>query len=281
MAITVYDNLVGGDRQTRTLDGREITKKIIVEGIPTSLYGDEKINYAIDNCGYVEGDLHGDYTNAKLVRFNARAIDTATVEIELIYAETNTDVTVAISTNRYQIDTNVDAEGNLLEVSYTYPADYELDETLRGKTLSKSPTLPKEMNEVVVTLTRTETITSGEIIVKALTYIDTLNLDGWTVSGAIAGTWKCEDISGTSNGDGTYDVTYVFAARKHIQLGSGEYVSGFSFDMFYRDERTGEPPADVVPYVELVAGVPDTAPGGIKQGQLIYPYANFNNIISI
>lgn len=282
MAVTVYDNLVDGDRRIRTLDGREITKKIIVDNIPLDLYGEQKNDYAIDNCGYSVGDIHPDRENAVLKRIESKSISPLSCELELTYIEMDTNFDITISSNTYQVETNIDYQGNLLEISYTYPDDYILDESLRGKTISKSPTVPKDMNEVIMTITTTKAITSDEIINLAIEYKDTLNLAGWSVRPlALQSTWKCNDISGVSNKDGTYDMTYVFSARKVIPISETNYISGFSFDLFYRDERTGEPPADVAVYTQLIAGVPDVAPGGIKKGQKLYPNKNFNNIISL
>ena len=283
----IYDNLIDGFRQLRTLDGREFTKKIIYDNAILESYDGDKLDYAINDCGYVKGDTF-EYTDendntkiAKLVRLEGKALTPTTCEIELTYRNSDTEFTVDVSSNTYQIDSNVDYQGNLLEISYTYPSDYELDTALRDKTISKSPTVSKDMVETIVTISHNRVITASEIIVMSLLYTNTLNLENWSASAAPAGTWKCVDISGTSNGDGTYAMRYVFAARMQLYVGENTWASGFSFDMFYRDERTGEPPADVVAYTELVNGVPNVSPGGIKKGQVSFTYSNFDNIVSL
>ena len=284
MAIIVYDNNINGDNQRKTVDGIEITKKLIVDNIPNDLSGQLRTNYAIEYCGYVIGDTHdidfdGEYPVLRSI--DGKALSSEQVEVTLTYFLPYQAAQISISTNSYQVDTNVNYDGTLLEVSYKYPDNYMLDNKLRGEVISKSPTVTKEMNEVVMTITRTETTDYNAIATKAIMYNNTLNLAGWTVRpGDGQGIWMCTQVDGDDNGDGTYNMTYVFVARKVIPYGVG-YLSGFSFDLFYRDERTGEPPSDVVPYTVLVGDEPDTLPGGIKQGQLLYPYAQFNNLITL
>lgn len=289
MAIQI-NNIVGSERQTRTLTGTEITVGIIVSEISTELAGHAKLDWVLNNIGLTYGDSHPDYPEAKLSRIDIKALSHDTAELEVTYIHSISQILVNISTGLYQIETNkstqehaLNGPDDLIKIAYKYPDDYELDDNLKGKVISKSPTVPKDSHDAILTLTREETTTYLTVLGKVELYVNTLNESGWTVDPlAKEGTYKCVDINAQYNNDrGTYTVNYVFA-RRPVVFKNSDFQSLWDVDVYYRDERTGEPPSDVVLYSSVDdSGVPVPSPGGLRHNVPIYERKNFNDIITI
>ena len=281
-----HDNIIDGDRQTRTVTGTEITRTAIMSEIP-DIDGVYKTNWAIENCGWNYGDPHPAYPNAKLSRIDASAVSSDSVKLEYTFTENLSSVEINVSSMTMQVDTNKDKDGNLISVVYKYPDDYELDASLRGKVIAKSPTLSKDIHLGILTIRREESVTWSDILNRQDDYQNKLNQLGWTLHPfAPEGTYKCLDISGDyQSGTGTYIITYTFARHPVIISGFLNYTKDKSFfddDVYYRDDRTGEPPPDVMAYDGLNDdGEPNTLPGGLINGIRKYETANFNGLIVI
>lgn len=286
------NNTIGNERVTKTLTGTEYTVGLMIYDIPIGLQGWVKTTYVLENIGYAYGDSHPANENARLSRIDVRALTHDTAEAELTYFETFSLMQISISSVPYQTETNkyyinpkspTNEEQALIQIAYKYPDDYELDTNLQGKVIQKSPTLQKEMFDTLMTIQREEAITYLDIINRKETYQNKLNLYGWTLDMTAAdGYWKCLDITGDKNPSGTYNMTYAFARRKTHYFGSLEFRNQWDIDAYYRDERTGEPPADIVAYNDLdYNGIPDNPPGGLKLGIPIHKYIQFNGLISV
>lgn len=281
------ENLIGSERQTRTDFSIEHTVGVIIHGIPDWVRQEGKINWAINNSGYFFGMEHLDNPLARLARIDCKAISTDAVEMELTYIQNIGQIQVNISTQLYQVETNKTAKrkipSELIKVAYKYPSGYELDPKLQGKIISKSPTVPKDSHDAILTLTREEVTTYEALLAQVETYANTLNLAGWSIDvSAFGGTYKCIDINAQYKPDTrTYIVTRSFARRQIIRLPDDAWVPGWDIDLYYRDHNTGEPPSDVVAYASVDAsGVPDVLPGGIRIGIPIYEQKDFNGLIS-
>lgn len=277
----VVENTIGSERVTQTLTGVEYTVGLMVYDVPV-MQPYLKTQYVLDNIGYAYGAPYPGNELAKLSRIDARAVAHDTYEVELTYTYYKDGYQVSISSQVYQTETNKDDSDNLVTVSYKYPDDYELDTSLQGKVISKSPTISKDAHDIIVTITREETTSHIDIIEQADSYVNTLNNSGWTFHpSAYQGSYKCLAINGEMNESGTFTKNYIFAYRRPIYAGDLVFASGFDVDMYYRDERTGEPPADVVAYSSIVGGVPDPSPGGLKTAVSIYKKKDFNALISV
>ncbi len=287
------ENTIAGERQTRTLTGVEITMGITVSQIQ-GIAGYAVTDWAINSCGWSFGDSHRDYPECKLSRIDATAIASDTVELELVFVQNLSETIVNISTSLYQTETNkfvaksageaafqqLYGSDNLITVAYKYPDDYELDTDLQGSVIKKSPTVPKDSHDAIMTITREETLTYQQILDKITNYVNTLNTIGWSFDPyAPTGAYKCIDVNGQYNAqNGTYMMNYVFAYRP------ANFVQGttqWDVDLYYRDERTGEPPSDVVAYASLSGDEPDPSPGGIRLGVPIYERKHFDGLITV
>jgi hypothetical protein len=290
-------NTISSERVSRTATSVEITNGIIVNNIPSDIYGYAKVNWAINYAGLYYGMPHPDNPQARLGRIDAKAITSDCVEMELTYIQNLTEIIVNISTQLYQTETNravyragaginpLDGPHSLMKVVYKYPENYQLDEKLRGKVIEKTVTVPKDSHDAIITIQREEDTSYPAVIAQINTFINTLNELGWSFEPmAWAGTYKCIDISADyNNKTGTFIKNYAFA-RRQVSLPdpeNGIYTlrSGWDVDLYYRDHNTGEPPADVVTYTSIDDGVPNPSPGGVRLGVPIYPIANFNDLI--
>lgn len=277
----VIENTIGSERVTQTLTSVEYTVGLTVYDVPV-MQPYLKTQYVLDNIGYYYGASYPGNELAKLSRIDARAVAHDTYEVELAYIYYINGYQVSISSQVYQTETNKDADDSLVTVYYKYPDDYELDTNLQGKVISKSPTISKDTHDIIVTITREENTTYTDIIEQADSFVNTLNESGWTFHpAAYQGAYRCLAINGEMNESGTFVKSYVFAYRKPYYKGGLVFASGFDVDMYYRDERTGEPPSDVVEYASIDGGEPNPSPGGLKVAVPIYKKTNFNQIITI
>lgn len=134
-----------------------------------------------------------------------------------------------------QVSTNLDREDQVVTVSYTYPADYLPDPSLRGETVEQGGTITYlEPNTVLVVRGRLGSARAW-MIVKGLQG----KTNGASFVGGAIGTWLCTsararpvDVTGTP----VYDIEVEF---QYAPKGWKPWVT-------FRDPNTGEPPPDLV-----------------------------------
>jgi hypothetical protein len=163
--------------------------------------------------------------------------------------------------------TNLDKDGNIITVSYTYPDDYKYNPELASKEFTTSVLVDKLVPETTLTITRQEQITGKQLTTKSLTYAGTVNESSWELAGTGPRTWICSGITGISQDNGaTYTVRYSFVYRpeksiKNPDTGAITPRQGWDREVVFVDPQTNEPPSDALPDVFK-----------------IYPETNFNSL---
>lgn len=134
-----------------------------------------------------------------------------------------------------QEESNVDINGNIVSLSYTYSNSRRgINPELAGTTQTASEPIPvfKPQSEYVVRINKATNPTSDSIA-----YVGKVNSNNGFIVASDAGKWLCTAIRGTSSDNGsTWDVTRVFQYN----------VEGWNNRLIlYRDDTTGKVPADV------------------------------------
>lgn len=226
MATWHTDIDAGGARQLK--DGRwEYERVGIAEGVAG--IGHAKHRNACDTPGVPSiGDLHPDDPDAVLEERVPSIIPghTSDFRITLIYRtppDVNPRITIGSSLTEEEADTDVD--GNLMELAYT---------DKNGNEKKQNVTLPNDVGLSTIVIDTVENESPGA---KSRNYVGRLNLAGWSLDGgAAAGTWKCEEITGTSDdGAVTWHVHHAFAYK----------ADGWHKNAGWLDPTTGRMPDDI------------------------------------
>jgi len=227
MAI-LYKDLIEGNEATLSSDGWQFTRTAIVDGV-VGVTGYAKLFYAtnlmISEGAYI-GAPHPAWPSATLRQINPIAIDNDTVKFSLIYRD-NPTTRITGTSSLSQEQTNIDSDGDPIELTYTYPADYKDPNTgaassLAGKEVKQGGTVMKYIPEISFSYTRSENeISHGSngmsLIARQGQYVGKVNKDSWILGGFVQfpGTWMCTGITFDSQDNGlNYDVTYSFAKRR-------------------------------------------------------------------
>lgn len=173
---------------------------------------------------------------------------------------------VNFSTAGTMEQTNVDANGNVLTVEYTYPEGYPESQRI-GTTEETGAIISKFVPEVTLDIARTEWgptygWTAGYdishiIAIKKYNYEGKTNANSWypipggssiPVDMQYPASWLCTGINAVTNDSGvTYDVSYSFSYRKRrlITIGATQTtVNGWDTIYSFIDPSTGRPIPD-------------------------------------
>jgi hypothetical protein len=218
---TVSVDIVDGGSGKLTVDGWELTRIATVSGLTGT--GNARLIEAVAAVAAVTGNIgsaHPGYAYALLESFQPEHLSTNVVKVSCVYktldpADDVNYAEIEVGTSLEQVETNKDTDGNLITVSYTYPADYKLDDKKRNQTITQSGTVSTSAPKSSIVYSRRETGSPGS---KSREYVGNVNAAGWQLDqdspGADARTWKCMSIVGRSQDGGvTFDVTYVFEYR--------------------------------------------------------------------
>lgn len=214
MAI-VKDDILEGCRGERDVYGwTEIERIIIVSEINLATTGwVAKVNVAIAAAGIAMRDAHPDVDYVYLRKISPVGLANNTIQLNCLYTRYSLSLlkrrennTIEVKGGLIQANTNKDYQGNELGyLSYTYPA-----------TDPEKPSIVGAKQKIIVPVSKPIVIWNKFKIEnespedKALEYVGAVNSSIWRSKPAR--TWRCEDISGTSNDSGnTYEVLYSFA----------------------------------------------------------------------
>ena len=258
MAVT-YIDLVDGDSGKQTIEGWELTRMAIVTGVTGD--GHAKIYNAANELPSI-GSAHPTISSIYLREIIPESLDANTVRFRLVYGIPKYPImqprlnTVEVGGTLNQLQTNKDADGDIISVGYTFPSDYKLDPNLQSKMVNTSSLVNKLAPQHSIVYSRL-IFNNPQFI--ARNFVGTVNLGGWYLDGgAAARTWLCTGIVGRSNDDGiSFTTTYSFQYRDET----------WDSVVVFIDPNTGAPPDD------LVTGT------GIKSYN-IYPIRNFDLIFS-
>jgi hypothetical protein len=156
-------------------------------------------------------------------------------------------LSIKISTNLQEVDSNLDKDGKVVFTSYTYPSSYPADPALAGLTVSQGFLIPKKIPDTVMvfryTYTSTGTPSPTALIINfSQTFVGTVNATAWPVlsfpsNAAINAprTWLIESCDAESRDGG---VTYEVAVSYHFRPQTWDFLVVF----IKRDD--GKPPTD-------------------------------------
>ena len=163
-----------------------------------------------------------------------------------------------------QVETNIDAAGNPITVSYTYPSDYSLDPRKAGKTFPQGALVPTDVNEPVFTIkfmvvpgllsffTAAIPLPAGVTVdpYRTMSATEWISLLSWYYTGKVnnasyligvilgqARQWKITKVSGVSKDGGrSYEASMSFQLR----------VPNWDTQATFINPDDGKPPADLV-----------------------------------
>lgn len=240
MAIINWD-LVDGDTAELTRDGWSATRIATVSEL-TASYGYEKIGEAVDAISIPIGTIHPYYYNSALQSISATSVSSDVVTVALTYEPVlSVPYDIQISSSANSAQTNKDKNDTVIEVSYTYPSDYDGDPLKVSKTETVGKTVDTRIPTSTITISKREVITGGNLTDLSQQYVGTVNIAGWNIRPSDpARSWLCSSITGDYFGlyiqAGTeytvYDTQYVF----EYQYG------GWDTEVVFLDPATGEPP---------------------------------------
>ena len=244
MAIEV--NLIQGNNARLTQNGWEnVSMVAIVTGVAGN--GDEKVfNAYLELVAYgVDiGDAHPTITTAILTSIELVSETSEDIRLLLSYVETRLAATeTVIGATLTQEQTNLNAAGNDITVTYTYPENHPVPE-LAGRTETVSKLIDKQIANVAMTLTKSVTtingspVTADSIITFAKFFVGKINTDNWDLRpDDDKKTWLCTGITGVSrNGGMTYDMDFSFEHRSDT----------WDTTVLFIDPSNNNPPSDLV-----------------------------------
>lgn len=245
MTATLLDNIVDGSRARESREGwQEVERIAHVVGLSES--GQAKFEEALSVTGMPAcGDRHPTIADLLVDERSVTMTGPSTAEVRLTYrAVLDTDMStedgtlslsapqITVGTTVRQVETNHGVNEIPLDVGY---ANYKLfGDTQENQTATASVYLPVP----TLTVTRRE---SGCPAWKSRIYSGTVNSGAWSLDPeAEARQWLCLSITGTSNGDGTYEVTYQFE-----YAGAGTTTGNWDTEVRWRGSN-GKIPTDLV-----------------------------------
>ena len=164
---------------------------------------------------------------------------TTAAYVDCIYvarAEEETKFTFYIGASLTQVETEKDIHGNLIQVSYTYPADYPYATYLQSQTVTTGAKVTVMQPEL--TLVAVGTLQRDFPHYEAAQWIYRTNSTAW--GGASAGRWLCADVQSELHDYSTSPTTYKF--RFTFQYNP----HGWNPSVRFIDPNTGQPPPDLV-----------------------------------
>lgn len=215
MATVTVDIIDGHGLRKSAENGYETDRIAIVTGVTGD--GSARLYNAVNTTGVPAiGDAHPDIAVAHLRSIDARPKDSDTVELVLKYRESTSthislkdDPEISVGASVSQIETNKDADDNVIAVQYTYPSTYTKREEYAGKTHDQGGLVSRLMPQRTYTVRKRLSATASQIEATNDIYQGKVNAFAWR--GYQPRTWLCVGISGQSNDGGqTYAVTYQF-----------------------------------------------------------------------
>jgi hypothetical protein len=246
MSLAVVLDIVDGSRAEYSLsNGWTFTRIAKVTGVTGD--GNARLASAIEATGMPSlGASHPVKAVAKLQKMSCAGESGEIYEVELYYAQRfggsestypalGEPPVVEVGSSLSQVESNLDYQGNIISVSYTYPNDY-YDSRFApggvGKTLTQSVPVARLAPEGSLVFRLTE-LYSPESMIE--TYQGKLNSQEWR--GKAEKTWLCSEISGfTSDLGASYKNRYVFQYRS----------DGWDTRVVFNSPDTGRPPHDLV-----------------------------------
>jgi hypothetical protein len=242
----IHIDIVDGHTGRYTSKGWEnVTRIAKVAGLTGD--GDAKITAAITaligsaDCGDI-GEPHPAIPELAIVAMTPTAITPSAVEVRIEYGleEVGDDpdsdnIDIEVGSALQQVETNKDAAGNAITLTYTYPAEYAPDARKAGQAITQGALVSKDETTISLVITRTE---STRPTAKAREWTGKVNSVAWSMDPAAAvGTWKVRSIVGRSANNGrTWKVTYTFEWR----------AGGWASKALFINPDDGKPPTDLV-----------------------------------
>ena len=263
--MAIIHNLVSGNASSTSQYGIQITTSTLVTELQNTS-GTVQLDAAISQVGIGIGTRHPDFPIYTCIDISAQSAGPNEVEITYTWEYRFPEIRYEISGNIISEQTNIDADGNVITSSYTYPASYTENPELAGEEFTTSILVDAYVPETVISITRQEYIppvTGLALIEKSKIFTGTVNTGGWLGMAAYAHTWLCTGISGSSQDNGiTYSVRYTFAHRRERLTRSGgvtRIIGGWDKEVVFIDPRTDQPPEDAT-----------------SETYNVYPEADFN-----
>lgn len=261
---TVTTDLLSGQLLAEEYEGalRTLQTTVRVSGLTST---DHSILFeALEAAGVpAVGSSPDDHPNLVLVRRTPRLVDgdNRTVDIDLEYvakADSQRDFVFSGSWSLKSYQTQKTPIGAPLAVSYTYPADYQLNSELQGQTVTQGVDL--NVNIPVFELSATGIIAVDYPHYEARSWVMHLNSTPW--AGGQIGRWLCTNVEfKLHNADlDPHEYMFTFSFQYDPMGWQPEYV--------FIDPNTGRPPADVIYNIG-------------RKRLLWYPYRDYNRQFTI
>ncbi len=208
MTVEIIDDLLAGAKAKQTRDGWTATRLAMVRGVTGS--GSAKVFNAVMELFTAEnitiGTPHPDIAGIEVDSIDPVAVTTSDINLRIEYAvpkrEDSEELLIESGANSVQVQTNVDINGDLLEVEYPNAPP---DEQIKVMLISVGRAHP------IRTYTRRENFDPSDL---ADTYVDTVNANA--IFGQPPKEWRCTSILGRSNDGGqTFETTYSFERKKN------------------------------------------------------------------
>lgn len=224
---TIHYDILKGARGEYSVEGYRLERVVIVEGVTGQAY--EKLPNAVQelvNDGIYIGKVHPADSSAHLRSIVPESITGQKVRLRLAYSQPHSQYEQPRSGQtliRYdarvsQERTHYDKDGNLLEVTFTYPNQSDLENyypdcddpsAYAGKTIKQTSEASKFVPQFNAQYTRTLAYDPAFL---ARDYVGTVNIMAW--KNHTAGTLLCTGITANSNDDGlTYRTSFYFQYR--------------------------------------------------------------------
>jgi len=249
---TVYE--LTGDAHKRLVDAAEAVDSVTGVAVPS-----------ID-------DAHPSVDDLYLDEISPLSVAPKVVKLRLSYrqrpgVDDESRVLISMSTATRDVETNLDRDGNMMNVTYT--------EGATQTTYHQGVIVSVQRSSRVLVITRTGSIFP---MMDADDYADHVNSRPWdVVIGSKAGEWLCRQINSESDNNGiSYEEQFLFERGIAVLNKEGK-VTGYSWgaEAIYIDPSTGRPPHDV----SVTNGMRShrgTALGASYAAFEVYPETDFN-----
>jgi hypothetical protein len=238
----VMDIVDGSVAELTQADGWVFTRIAKVTGVEGT--GSWRLKAAIEATNMPAiGSGHPAVAAAKLRRMRCKGDSPSCYEVELYYSQKaaaggdssypalGENPVIEIGGALSEVESNLDYQGNIISVSYTYPNDY-INDAYKGQTASQSVNVRRLVSDSSIIFRLTEAQSPESL---QPTYQGMLNSAEWRGKGTK--TVLCTSITGITTDFGvTYKNQYVFQYRK----------DGWDTRAVFISPDTGHPPADLV-----------------------------------
>ena len=183
--MAIIHNLVSGNASSTSQYGIQITTSTLVTELQNTS-GTVQLDAAISQVGIGIGTRHPDFPIYTCIDISAQSAGPNEVQIYYTWEYRFPEIRYEISGNIISEQTNIDADGNVITSSYTYPASYTENPELAGEEFTTSILVDAYVPETVISITRQEYITGLALIEKSKIFTGTVNIGGWLGMGAYA-----------------------------------------------------------------------------------------------